>query len=103
MADIQVLDFNKYMKKPVEVQAAELTEEAWETLHNNCINHVMRIRDRQLAASMSDDGKEKYFLVDTLEGVMKGDIGDMLIIGVKGEIYPCKPDIFSQTYTGVWQ
>lgn len=36
--------------------------------------------------------------VITLEGEMKGDIGDWLIMGVKGELYPCKDDIFKQTY-----
>lgn len=34
----------------------------------------------------------------TLEGVMHGSPGDFIIQGVKGEIYPCKPDIFAATY-----
>lgn len=37
--------------------------------------------------------------IPTLEGVMTGDVGDWLITGVKGEQYPCKPDIFAATYT----
>lgn len=36
--------------------------------------------------------------IQTLEGVMTGQIGDWIIIGVKGEKYPCKPDIFELTY-----
>lgn len=36
--------------------------------------------------------------INTLEGHMKGDMGDWLIRGVKGELYACKPDIFSATY-----
>lgn len=36
--------------------------------------------------------------VETLEGVMTGDIGDYLIEGVAGEFYPCKPDIFKISY-----
>ncbi len=36
--------------------------------------------------------------IRTLEGVMRADIGDMIIRGVKGEFYPCKPDIFEATY-----
>jgi hypothetical protein len=39
--------------------------------------------------------------IKTLEGKMKGDIGDWIIQGVKGEIYPCKPDIFEATYDPV--
>ena len=36
--------------------------------------------------------------IPTLEGVMHADIGDWIITGVKGEQYPCKPDVFEQTY-----
>ena len=36
--------------------------------------------------------------IRTLEGVMVGNAGDWLITGVKGERYPCKPDIFEATY-----
>lgn len=36
--------------------------------------------------------------IQTLEGVMKASVGDYIIKGVKGEFYPCKPDIFDQTY-----
>ena len=36
--------------------------------------------------------------IDTLEGTMTAAIGDWIIKGVKGEFYPCKPDIFEATY-----
>jgi hypothetical protein len=36
--------------------------------------------------------------ITTLEGVMRADPGDWIIRGVKGEFYPCKPDIFEATY-----
>ncbi len=36
--------------------------------------------------------------IETLEGVMKANKGDWIIRGVKGELYPCKPDIFEMTY-----
>ena len=39
--------------------------------------------------------------IATLEGVMIGEIGDWLIVGVKGERYPCKPDIFPLIYEKV--
>lgn len=39
--------------------------------------------------------------IKTLEGTMTGDKGDYIIRGVKGEIYPCKPDIFAATYDPV--
>ena len=36
--------------------------------------------------------------IPTDEGIMTANVGDWIIRGVKGEIYPCKPDIFEQTY-----
>lgn len=36
--------------------------------------------------------------VFTLEGMMHANVGDWIITGVKGEVYPCKPDIFAETY-----
>lgn len=39
--------------------------------------------------------------IHTLEGVMHANIGDYIITGVHGEIYPCKPDIFEETYEEV--
>lgn len=39
--------------------------------------------------------------IKTLEGTMRADVGDWIIQGVKGELYPCKPDIFEATYERV--
>ncbi|MGT2802984.1 hypothetical protein Javan253_0042 [Streptococcus phage Javan253] len=39
--------------------------------------------------------------IQTLEGVMTANVGDYIIKGVKGEFYPCKPDIFEDTYEEV--
>jgi hypothetical protein len=41
---------------------------------------------------------DKSLKINTLEGVMLASPGDYIIIGVKGEMYPCKPDIFEMTY-----
>src|SRR5487761_1998976 len=40
---------------------------------------------------------DPYMRIKTLEGVMVGSKGDWIIRGVKGEFYPCKPDIFAET------
>lgn len=40
--------------------------------------------------------------IETLEGTMKANKGDWIIKGVKGEIYPCKPDVFEMTYKKVF-
>jgi len=39
--------------------------------------------------------------IETLEGKMKANKGDWIIKGVKGELYPCKPDVFEMTYEKV--
>ena len=44
---------------------------------------------------------DKEMIIHTLEGDMKADVGDYIITGVRGEQYPCKPDIFKETYTEV--
>ena len=41
---------------------------------------------------------ENELFIPTLEGVMHAEAGDWIITGVQGEQYPCKPDIFLQTY-----
>lgn len=44
---------------------------------------------------------DKEFIVNTLEGPLKADVGDYIITGLRGEEYPCKPDIFEKTYEAV--
>lgn len=45
--------------------------------------------------------EKEGFIIETLEGEMRAEIGDYIIKGVKGEFYPCKPDIFAATYEQV--
>lgn len=44
---------------------------------------------------------DKELNIETLEGIMRADKGDWIIRGIKGELYPCKDDIFRKTYTEV--
>lgn len=44
------------------------------------------------------DGKPGELFIKTLEGVHHASVGDYIIQGVNGELYPCKPDIFEKTY-----
>lgn len=84
---------NRYRKKPVEI-------EAW-------FLDVNDYDDEMLAASWCDgetvgEGFEPHIIaITTLEGTMYADHGDWIIKGVKGEFYPCKPDIFAATYEPV--
>lgn len=44
---------------------------------------------------------ENILHIETLEGTMKANVNDWIIRGVKGEFYPCKPDVFDRTYDRV--
>jgi hypothetical protein len=48
--------------------------------------------------SLNDDGS---VAIETLEGTMTANVGDWIIRGVKGELYPCRDDIFAATYEPV--
>jgi len=77
----------KYRKKPVVVEAI-----CW--LGNN---------EEAVEKFLDGNGfaKGKYVDIATLEGCMVASINDMIIKGVNGEFYPCKPDIFEKTYEKV--
>lgn len=79
----------KYRKKPVEIEAMQLTAD------NACEVLTFCNGSGDIVASKEDDGT---ISIKTLEGTMLASIGDYVIKGVKGEFYPCKPDIFEATY-----
>lgn len=54
-----------------------------------------------ISEPFSVDDLTRALYIPTLEGEMRADLGDWIIRGVKGEFYPCKPDIFEQTYEPV--
>lgn len=76
----------KYIKKPVAIEAIEWTGEN--------ISEVMDFMGWRNA----DHDDRSGLVIRTLEGNHYADHGDMIIKGVKGEFYPCKPDIFAMTY-----
>ncbi len=83
----------KYRKKPVVIEAVELkrgyAEMAVEFVGEENITNY------NLGEFQEDTC---YIEIKTLEGIMTAQEGDFIIKGVKGEFYPCKPDIFEQTY-----
>lgn len=81
-----------YVKKPIKVEAiiwtGSLTCPVREFLKSGNCSTLRYVDDKDL-------------YIGTLEGEMKCNVGDYIIKGVKGEFYPCKPDIFKQTYEEV--
>ncbi len=90
----------KWTKKPVTIEAWQLTEEVALNYWENKI--LPPFGCKSISGEYNKNTKvvrDAYFFIDTLEGSMKASLGDWIIKGVKGEIYPCKPDIFEATYT----
>lgn len=89
----------KYKKKPVVIEAIQ-----WNGSNDT---EVMLFVGEELKASKppykmeydKDIPNDAYYMtIPTLEGDMKASKLDFIIKGVSGEFYPCKPDIFEQTY-----
>lgn len=79
----------KYIKKPVVIEAVQ-----WS---GNNLNEILDfMKDKQ--PNYYEDDEQKLLTIQTLEGNMIASVGDYIIKGVQGEFYPCKPDIFEQTY-----
>lgn len=98
----------KYRKKPVVIEAVQLTKElALQYFSQPYNKRTFRIFDKfELSGSYHLGDKmvnDAYFLIETLEGRMKCSLNDWIIKGVNGEFYPCKPDIFEKTYEKVEQ
>jgi hypothetical protein len=81
----------KYRKKPVVIEAIQ-----WDGSQESA-QAINQFNGGKLW-SINDDRQMK---IPTLEGLMLADKGDYVIKGVKGEFYPCKPDIFEATYEKV--
>lgn len=84
----------KYIKKPLSIEAIQ-----WDgTTANEIIGFVgesLIVEEHGKAVSTFD---MYTFSIKTLEGIMRVDPYDYIIKGIKGEFYPCKPDIFKFTY-----
>jgi hypothetical protein len=90
----------RFRKKPVEIEAWQWGGSAQGA--TPIINWLLENGGtaRYYAPGEWDNGETlgSYLVIDTLEGRMLAGAGDWIIRGVKGEFYPCKPDIFAKTY-----
>ena len=81
---------SKYRKKPVIIDAFVWTGDQTQVEDPKWITKAIK------EGIVYFDGGE--MIINTLEGEMVAHPNDYIIQGVKGEIYPCKPDIFEMTY-----
>ena len=80
----------KHRKKPVVIEAVKWTG-----------NNVKDLADFMGESQINYEIETRKMFIRTLEGIMEASVGDYIIKGVQGEFYPCKPDIFAETYEEV--
>ena len=86
-----------YKKKPVEIEAVQFTGHNFDEIRAFAGDKV-RFDYHDTAWEVGKGPVIASAVIDTLEGSMRASKGDYIIKGVQGEFYPCKPDIFEQTY-----
>ncbi len=89
---------NLWRKRPVTIEAVQFTEElAVSMLVDRGIGPFGLVACGDCHPARRTVSRA-WITIKTLEGTMRADVGDWIIRGVKGELYPCKPDIFAATY-----
>ena len=92
----------EFRKKPIIIQAFQMTEERRNDNRDwpEWLNYAWNKNEGEQCAVLidSDDPDRQRLVIWTLEGVQRVEWNDWIIQGVKGELYPCKPDIFEATY-----
>lgn len=83
----------KFRKKPVVIEAVQWT--------GSNVDEILGFIVAKGSARRGLGDERNSLFIDTLEGTMRADPKDWIIKGVKGEFYPCKPDIFAATYEPV--
>lgn len=95
-SDVQT-PWPRYRKKPVVIDAVRLEERMmWpDWFHDAVTRNDIIVHN---VGKFRCPCEETYVEIKTMEGVMRGDVGDWVLKGVQGEIYPCKAGIFAATY-----
>ena len=87
----------KFRKKPVVVEAIQ-----FDGSKTQAVELQRRWPGQRIRLPEQEDGYFPGWLeIETLAGAVRCDAGDWIVQGVKGELYPCKPDIFEATYEPV--
>lgn len=98
-----------FRKKPVIIEAMLLDADSYMDVSDWIIRNTLGIFEPMACiegskpwpkSGVSIDPRDGRMIIATLEGGHWCDIGDWIIRGIKGEFYPCKPDVFRATYDG---
>lgn len=90
----------KYRKKPVVIEAVQMpSPQLWDAYNQGHTADAQPMIQLGLFIEEAEWVQvQEGIQIQTTEGVMLASPGDWIIKGVKGEFYPCKPDIFELTY-----
>jgi hypothetical protein len=93
----------KFRKKPVVIEAMQWPGHGQKPSMSESVDDVLAFEEwitplAKAAGRWPLRYKGQSLIIPTLEGDHEAQPGDWIIRGVKGEIYPCKPDIFEATY-----
>jgi hypothetical protein len=94
----------RFRKKPVVIEAWQFDLDASrqaDTLANSVGRTALEAWCGGSILGITIPAEQRVMHIQTLEGEMEAHVGDWIIRGVKGEFYPCKPDIFEATYERV--
>lgn len=97
-----------YRKKPVVIEAFQMTKERrtpnadWPDWLNEAWNKAQNELGAVYSENWPNSKGDDNLIIRTLEGQMFVGWGDYIIRGIKGELYPCKPEIFEATYEPVY-
>lgn len=81
----------RYTKRPVTIDAVQ-----WREDNLDEVQRFIALPPELLVPYVVE--RRTVLDIQTLEGTIRATLGDWIIRGVKGEVYPCKPDIFEATY-----
>jgi hypothetical protein len=89
---------NRYKKKPVVIEATQYVNHNREEIEKFVGKTLKSELESETAYLAGKGGPLFSLIIPTLEGDHKAMPNDYIIKGIKGEFYPCKPDIFELTY-----
>jgi hypothetical protein len=84
---------SRFTKKPITIEAFEFVDATLETMSS-----ISEFMGEKKEIEFDGTSAEPKIKIETLEGPIYASIGDMIIKGIHGEFYPCKPDIFHKSY-----
>lgn len=89
----------KYRKKPVVIEAFKWLGSVEQKEEPTWIVEAIKSGNVWIEQNLGELSPRMY--IKTLEGIHEANVGDYIIQGIKGELYPCRADIFRETYDEV--